>query len=738
MQTTTQKSNSSAQERLKAAERELSSFADRIDETLRKHHANRALQKLLEPRKNDKEKNEPSKGPSGITYILGILVFVILAGVLKTFKFIPASDWIALIGGVIFAWKFETKIAPMIFFAGCKFRLMRLEGKSNDEAHPDALLVAPVPGNSMQFDIENWASIRNAAPGHLFISIQNRSAEGIAAISLRNEGKLAVTSWVRDLYLDNALEPLHQDVKSLALEFDEACDRYLTVAPKIENSRALKSNKNQRPQKTPEEAWKEVSIESTVQARLMSLAQHFAEASMSASRGLLLYGPPGTGKTLIAKTLAESMGCAFFPLSLSDLKAGFIGQSGEKVNELWQRALAEERAVIFVDECEGVFGRRGSVNTDSFSEEIVQTFLSKWDGFSKQCSVWVVGATNRRDLIDPAILSRFGEEVEIGLPNEKQRLAILSSELTKRGVSTSLPPDTAGLTQGLAGRELETIAGRIARESASKELTSEVLKEYTLAFRKQGSTLTDSSATWDTLVLAESVLRDLKSSAQLMKNADAAIKRGLNVPKGLLLYGPPGTGKTQIARTLANETDLKFIAASTADLKAGFVGQSGQKVKELFERAREAAPSVLFLDELDIVAPARGGGGSDFTQEIVGQLLQEMDGAKSQTQTVFVLAATNRLDQLDSAVLSRFPKKIEIPNPDNNARAQLLKVMLKSKPIDFDIDITCVSLASQSEGMSGRDLRNWIEQAEQVAVGRALDGEGLHTATIRLEDFSKT
>ena len=213
------------------------------------------------------------------------------------------------------------------------------------------------------------------------------------------------------------------------------------------------------------------------------------------------------------------------------------------------------------------------------------------------------------------------------------------------------------------------------------------------------------------------------------------MKRGLNVPKGLLLYGPPGTGKTQIARTLANETGLKFLAATTADLKAGYIGQSGQRVKELFERAREAAPCLVFLDELDILTPVRGGG-NDFTQEIVGQLLQEMDGVKAQPQAVFVIAATNRLDQLDSAILSRFPKKIEIPNPDAAARERLLHILLQSKPIAFELKPVCAELASCSEGMSGRDLRNWIEQAEQRAVGRALEEGGLESTVITREDFS--
>lgn len=723
-------------DQLKKAESELSLFASKIDGVLRRHHANRALQKLLTPRKTNQEKKEPSSNLlSGLSCVVGFVVYLVVYSLLTTLKFLPFVGWISLAPAIFVAWKFEHIILPKIFFSGYRFRLMRLEGASGDEKFPDYYLLAPSVGDATSFGVENWANIRGAEAGHLMISVQDSNKIGQAAIPLRSDGKLAVTSWARDLYLDNALDPLHEEVKALALEFDEACDRYLQVAQKIESSRVLRSKKNQPVQRDPAEAWKLIAVAPSVKSKLMSLAEHFANGSAAASRGLLLFGPPGTGKTLIAKTLAESMGCAFFPLSLSDLKAGYIGQSGEKVNELWKKALAEPRTVLFVDECEGVFGRRGGLNTDSFAEEIVQTFLSKWDGFTKQSTVWVVGATNRRDMIDPAILSRFGEEVEIGLPNDEQRLAILKNELTRRGLSDTLPPDAASLTQGLTGREIETIAGRVARELPNEPLTSASLLAQTQAFRKQGSTQTDASAVWENLVLSDSVLKDLKSSAQLIENADAAVKRGLNVPKGLLLYGPPGTGKTQIARTLANETGLKFIAATTADLKAGYIGQSGQKVKELFERARESAPCLVFLDELDIVAPARGGGGNDFTQEIVGQLLQEMDGAKAQPQAVFVLAATNRVDQLDSAVLSRFPKKIEIPIPDAIGRERLLSVMLKSKPVAFDLKQVCSALASRSEGMSGRDLRNWIEQAEQSAVGRALGEGSLESTVITMDDF---
>lgn len=728
-------------DQVKQVELELSAFSARIDSVLRSHYANRILRKmLLIPKKDNQGKVNKDVIlwlPSKWSLLMGLAAYFFVHNLLSSLKFLPITDWLSLVPAIFVAWQVESKLLPKLFFARYRFRLMRLEKHLDGGEYPDHYIVAHADNSPTGFGAETWKSTWGVEPGHLLISVQNSKKEGVAIIQLRTEGKLPVTSWPRDLYKDNVLPPLPEEVKVLAHEFDKACDKYSQVAQKIESSRVLRSKKDEPVQRDVEQAWKNIAIAPAVKVRLMSLAKHFADGSAAASRGLLLYGPPGTGKTMIAKTLAESMGCSFFPLSLPDLKAGYIGQSGEKVKELWQRALAQPRSVIFVDECEGVFSRRGGVNTDSFAEEIVQSFLAQWDGFTKQNTVWVVGATNRSDLIDPAILSRFGEEVEIGLPNEQQRLEILSNELTRREMIGTLPPEAGELTQGMSGREIETLAGRLAREQSGVQITGELLSSYTEAFRKQGSTQTDTSAVWEKLILSETVLKDLKTTAELLKHAETFAKRGINVPRGLLLYGPPGTGKTQIARTLANETGLRFIAASTADMKAGFLGQSGQKVRELFERARESAPCLLFLDEIDIVAPARGAGssGDQLTQEIVGQLLQEMDGVKAHTQSVFVLAASNHIDQIDSAVLSRFQKKVEIPIPDTKGRQQLLQVMLHSKPIAFDLGEVSVYLAEHGVGMSGRDLRNWIEQAEQNAVGRAIEAGNPDLTTIILDDF---
>jgi SpoVK/Ycf46/Vps4 family AAA+-type ATPase len=734
---------------LRAQEAELQAFARRIDRSLRRHYATQGMRRLLARPKYARQLGMPVPVAAPSTWLLVVIVLLIAAAVVSTFwpqLFAPLPRlsmpmprislwWVA--GAILALTVVERWIIPQLALMRCRFRLMRLEHTEGEPGFPFVYTVARCAGSATGFGNEAWRSARGIEPGDIVISISDTHGRGLAIIPLRTVGRLPVIVWDRDLLQHDAFPPLPQSVRALAQNFDQACNRNAKLSNRIERSRALRSGQiQQKPTVDPAHAWAGVALDPTVKARLISLAGHFASGSASATRGLLLYGPPGTGKTLIARTFADSMGCAFFPLSLTDLKSGFIGQSGENVKALWNKARAEPRAVIFVDECEGVFGRRGGVNTDSFVEEIVTAFLAQWDGFDRQSHVWVVGATNRRDLIDAAMMSRFEDQLEIGLPDGRQRLEILAKEFARLSIPPPLPAKTEALTLGMSGRDLSSLAKRVAREHGTKQpLSEDTLATMTTAMRKQGSTATDASANWDTLILPDATLKELKTTSGLLQHADAFRKRGIGVPRGLLLYGPPGTGKTQIARTLANETGLRFIAASTAEIKQGFLGQSGQKVRELFERARESAPSLLFIDELDIIAATRGGQSDAILTEIVGQLLQEMDGIAAQTQSVFVLAATNRRDQIDAAVLSRLPKQIEIPPPDRDAAQRMLAVMLAGKPLAFDLADGTHALAAHADGKSGRDLRSWIEAAEHNAVARAIDAGDPDTISIRLSDF---
>jgi SpoVK/Ycf46/Vps4 family AAA+-type ATPase len=251
----------------------------------------------------------------------------------------------------------------------------------------------------------------------------------------------------------------------------------------------------------------------------------------------------------------------------------------------------------------------------------------------------------------------------------------------------------------------------------------------------------DSKAGWETLVLGDTILDRLKLICALLRDAEKWQAQGVSIPRSLLLAGPSGVGKTQIARTLANESGLTFLAATTADVKANYLGQSGNRVKLLFERARSSSPAILFLDELDVIAPDRmaAGGSDQLTGEIVGQLLQEMDGINVRGSHVFLVAASNHLDRIDEAVRSRFQEKLVIPLPDRNARIRLLINLLTGKKIGFPLNEVAILLADQTKdrALSGRDLEGWVQAAEQKALLRAMRDGGPENFTIGLEYFGE-
>jgi SpoVK/Ycf46/Vps4 family AAA+-type ATPase len=487
--------------------------------------------------------------------------------------------------------------------------------------------------------------------------------------------------------------------------------------------------------------WSQVHIPERQKLDILRRAELFERNDAAAPRGLLLTGPPGTGKTLVARTLREMMGCDFQMLSLADLKDQKVGASGKRVREVWDRARKHQPAIIFIDECEGILGRRGAAETDAFATDIVQAFLAEWDGIRENAQVWVIGATNRRDMLDDAILSRFGWEIELQLPGVEERRQILSQEVKALGLSVDVPQEAAALTQGMSGRDLKQLAQSVRSVAYPAEPTQEHFLDAIGAARKSHNTKVDRKAGWETLVLDDAILDRLKLVCALLRDAEKWQTQGVSIPRSLLLAGPSGVGKTQVARTLANESGLTFIAATTADVKANYLGQSGNRVKLLFERARSSAPAILFLDELDVIAPDRAAAGSNdqLTDEIVGQLLQEMDGISARDSHVFLVAASNHLERIDAAVRSRFQEKLVIPLPDYQARIRLLANLLAGKKIGFPLNDGAVLLADQTkdQALSGRDLEGWVQAAEQKALLRALRDGGPENFAIGLEDFGR-
>lgn len=451
---------------------------------------------------------------------------------------------------------------------------------------------------------------------------------------------------------------------------------------------------------------------------LRAIAMHVAR-DPAAPQGLLLAGPPGTGKTLLAKEIAKLIGGAFFPASLPDLKGGHLGESGQLVRKLWEKANEAERAVLFIDECDAAFPARGAEEADQYTQEINSAFLAEWDGFASKHSTWVIGATNRPEVIDDAIMSRFGEKLTLPLPDGAARTLILRKEF--RTVLVDLPVDKTVVetTIGFSGRDLRNLASFVKQETYPNAPSADALRVVIERMRKRLSTGVDPNARWETLVLDSDLRRRLQGICSMLKNADALTSQGIDVPKTLLLHGSPGTGKTQIARTLANESKLQFIGVTTSELKAPYLGQSAQRVRQVFARARSQAPTILFIDEIDTVASSRGS--QDVTaQEIVGELLQQLDGIKMDPARIFLVAATNNREQIDPGILSRFQDEVSVPLPTSVQRAQLLNILLAKIPCDFDKPAVSSRVASALEGVSGRDLKSLVEAAELRAVTRGV------------------
>ncbi|MBR7780172.1 AAA family ATPase [Undibacterium rugosum] len=477
--------------------------------------------------------------------------------------------------------------------------------------------------------------------------------------------------------------------------------------------------------------WREVAVPDGLADKLIKLVDLFASRSEVSPKGILLYGPPGTGKTTIAELLAKTAGVHFMSVSESDLKGSYQGHTSPKVKAVFEAARKQSPCILFVDECEGIFKRRGGANSGgvNFDDELVKEFLSQWGGIAQGGQVMVVGATNLRDGIDDAILSRFTSVVEVGLPDARNREKILKAELLKAKLIA--PAEMKAIvreTSGMSGRDLHQLVIAIAAELAGRNdpEAAEILKEVRRQRGKNSSHVSDLG--WDDIVLPELVKKSFIHLGKMLRNSEELKKSGIDTPRGALLWGPPGTGKTQLARVLANEAGLAFLTCTTAELKQGTVGSSGNAVRSLFERARNQSPCILFIDEIEILAPARGAQNSNSaTEEVVGQLLQEMDGAKSHQGLVFVLAASNLPDQIDSAVLSRLEQKLELPLPDRGGREAILQSLLRKKPLGFDVNEAAATLGKMTEGKSGRDLRTLVEVAARKATERALlSGEDIH------------
>lgn len=470
----------------------------------------------------------------------------------------------------------------------------------------------------------------------------------------------------------------------------------------------------------------------------------FDRIGIEAPRGVLLFGPPGTGKTLLAKAVANETNANFYSIGGPEIMSKFYGESEERLRETFKQAQENAPSIIFIDEIDSIAPKREEVSGD-VEKRVVSQLLTIMDGLESRGKVVVIGATNRPDALDPALRrpGRFDREIEIGIPDQKGRQEIL--EIHTRGMPLTEEvklSSIAKVTHGFVGADLEAVC----REAAMKSLRN-VLPEINLEESKipvetlnkikikpqdfetalkevQPSALREvyvqsPNVKWTEIGGLESIKEELREAIEWpLKHSDLFIEADIVPPKGLLLYGPPGTGKTLIAKAVATNSDANFISIKGPELLSKWVGESEKGIREVFRKARQASPCVVFFDELDSVAPRRsssGSGDSHVGDRLVSQLLTEMDGLQD-LNGVVVIGATNRPDIIDEALLrpGRFDRILEIPLPDNDSIKEILRIHMVRKPIDKSVELN--KLVELCKGLSGADIAALVNAAALSAI----------------------
>ena len=493
----------------------------------------------------------------------------------------------------------------------------------------------------------------------------------------------------------------------------------------------------------------------------------FEKLGVEAPKGILLYGPPGTGKTLLAKAVATESNAHFIPISGPEIMSKFYGESEARLREIFKEAKEKAPTIIFIDEIDSIAPKREEV-TGEVERRVVSQLLSLMDGLEARGKVIVIAATNRPNAIDPALRrpGRFDREIEIKVPSKAGRLEILQIHTRhmplaqnddKHGAADKIVDleKLAGVTHGFVGADLEYLCKEAAMKTLRRNLPEIKLEEDRLSpetLDKLIVTMSDfedalrdvmpsamrevyletPDVKWAEIGGLEGVKKELQEAVEWpLKYPDLYDKIGYSMPKGIMLYGPSGTGKTLLAKAVATESEANFISVRGPELLSKWVGESERGIREVFRRARQASPCVIFFDEVDALAPTRGmGGDSMVTERVVSQLLTELDGVQS-LQGVVVLAATNRIDIVDPALLraGRFDKLILIPLPDKPARREILKIHTKGVPVAKDVDLDRV--VEMTEGFSGADMASLTNTAVSIVL------QGFITKYPKPEDAKK-
>ena len=476
----------------------------------------------------------------------------------------------------------------------------------------------------------------------------------------------------------------------------------------------------------------------------LSEPELFRKLGIDPPSGVLLYGPPGTGKTLIAKAVANEVDAHFEVIDGPEIVSKYKGESEERLRETFERAIENQPAVVFIDEIDSIASTRDE--DADMENRVVAQLLTLMDGLESRGQVIVVGATNRVDALDPALRrgGRFDREIEIGAPDEVGRREIL--DVHTRGMPLAEDVDLdyfAARTHGFVGADIHSLATEAAMRSLRDRENREGLT-VTKADFEAALTAVDPSAMREYVAETPHVSFDdvggLEAAKQTLVEAVewplsyGALFEETNTtpPSGILLYGPPGTGKTLLARALAGESDVNFVSVAGPELIDKYVGESEKAVREVFDRARQAAPAIVFFDEIDAIVGTRGETG-EATERVVSQLLAELDGL-SENPNLIVLAATNRRDAIDPALLrpGRLESHVEVPLPDAPARRDILEVHAEGKPIADDVELG--SIAAETDGRSGAQLEAIVRDASMRAIRELATDLGPEEATARADE----
>jgi len=463
--------------------------------------------------------------------------------------------------------------------------------------------------------------------------------------------------------------------------------------------------------------------------------QLFTSLGVSAPRGVLLYGPPGTGKTLIARAVAAESRATFIAISAPEIVHKFYGESEAKLREIFDKARKQSPAIIFIDEIDAIAARRDLVQGE-VEKRIVAQLLTLLDGLDGRGQIIVIAATNLPHVLDPALRrpGRFDRELLISLPGETARRAILAVHSRKMPLATDVDLDElARETRGYSGADIRALcqeAGmRVAQRAARLPATELIVNQsdFELALADVVATsmrqvdIEIPNVALDAVGGLEDAKRQLTDNILWPIEAPELYRHfKVNPARGLILHGPPGTGKTLLARAIASAAKANFLAVSGPALLSRYVGDSERAVRELFARARQAAPAIIFFDEFDALAPARGRtGSSEVSERVVAQLLTEIDGLTPRAP-VWLLAATNRLDLIDAALLrpGRFDALVPVGLPNALDCLAILQVALRDRPLAADIDVAM--LAALCHGLSGAEIVARVDEAALLAIRRTI------------------